>query len=162
MLLLGIPFMAGLTLPALARAHLAPGTGILFVNPVPRASFDLMTGAATRPQDRAARASYVPLEAALRGGETLRLFCPGLVYLGFAGTIPSGLEDAECFHYEQRGWLDHLGRGPRALARQAEIQTAAGDRAAAESTLRRVLAPGDTPGDRRSPPPRPSGRPTSG
>ncbi len=131
-------------LPALARAHLTPGTRILFVNPVPRASFDLMTGGQTRPEDQADRVSYVPLEGAMRGGETLLLFLPGVVYLGFANTIPPGLEGAECFYYEQRGWLERLGHGQRALMRQAEIQMAARSWAAAESTYRRVRAIGDT------------------
>jgi hypothetical protein len=131
-------------LPALARAHLAPGTRVLFVNPVPRAAFDLMTGAQTRAEDRASRTSYLPLEAAFREGETLRLFIPGVTYLGFANTIPRGLEDAECFYYEQRGWLERLGHGQQALMRQGEIQMAAQSWAAADSTLSRVRALGDT------------------
>jgi hypothetical protein len=117
---------------------------VLFVNPVPRGRFDLMTGSPTRAQDLALRRSYLPLEAALRDGETLRLFLPGIVYLGFTTGIPAGSEDAECFYFEQRGWLDYWGRGQRALLRQASIQADGHRWAAAESTFARVRALGDT------------------
>ena len=90
------------------------------------------------------RHSYFPLEAAMRGGETLRLFVPNIVYLGFAATIPRAWENAECFYYEQRGWLQRWGRGQQALMRQAEVQMTAGFWSAAESTLIRVRALGDT------------------
>lgn len=131
-------------LPALRAAALPPGTRVAFVNPAPRARFDVTTGSPTRPEDRSQRESYWPLEAALRGGETLRLFLPGIVYLGFAHTIPPDWEDAECFRFEQRGWLEPWGRGQRALMRQAAIQLAAREWSAAECTFRRVRALGDT------------------
>jgi hypothetical protein len=131
-------------LPVLRAAALPPGTRVAFVNPVPRARFDVMTGSPTRPEDRSRRESYWPLEAALRGGETLRLFLPGIEYLGFANTIPPDWEDAECFRFEQRGWLEPWGRGQRALMRQAAVQLAAREWSAAESTFRRVRALGDT------------------
>jgi len=130
-------------LPALREAALPTATRIAFVNPVPGVGFDLTTGTPTRSGDRGSRTSYFPLEGAMRGGETLRLFTPELVYLGFTTTIPPQWEDAECFHYEQRGWLRRWGRGPRALMRQAEAQRAAGQWSAAESTLSRVRALGD-------------------
>jgi hypothetical protein len=72
------------------------------------------------------------------------LFVPGIVYGGFVNTIPPDDEDAECFYFEQRGWLAHWGRGQRALMRQAGVQMAAQSWAAAESTFRRVRALGDT------------------
>jgi hypothetical protein len=131
-------------LPGLRAAALAPGTRVAFVSPVSRPALDVMTGAPTRPEDRWRRRSFWPLEAALRGGETLRLFLPGLEYLGFAPTIPPGWEDAECFHFEQRGWLERWGRGQRALLRQGDVQLAAHQWPAAESTFRRVRALGDT------------------
>src|SRR5207247_2645854 len=74
------------------------------------------------------------------GGETLRLFVPQIVYLGFTTTIPPGWEDAECFHFEQRGWLEPWGHGAHALLLQARTQQVGGLEAAAESTLRRVRA----------------------
>jgi hypothetical protein len=123
---------------------LPAGTRVAFVNPAPGPRFDLVTGRPTRPQDATRRASYYPLEAALRGGETLRLFAPQVEYAGFATTIPPGWEDAVCFHFEQRGWLDRWGRGQEALMRQAEVQMATGQWAAAESTFRRVRSLGDT------------------
>jgi hypothetical protein len=131
-------------LPAFEKAALPPGTRVAFVNPVPGPRFDLMTGAPTRSEALASRASYFPLEAALRGGETMRLFVPGLVYLGFANTIPAAWEDAECFYFEQRGWLEPWGRGQGALMHQASVQMAAERWKAAESTLVRVRALGDT------------------
>ena len=131
-------------LPALRAAGLKPGARVAFVNPVPRPRFDLMTGAPTRPEDAPNRTSYLPLEAAMRGGETLRLFLPQVVYLGFATTIPPDWEGAECFYYEQRGWLKYWGHGQSAWMRQAQVQVAARRWTAAESTLLRVRALGDT------------------
>jgi hypothetical protein len=131
-------------LAGLRSAALAPGTRVAFVNPVSRPALDVMTGAPTRPEDRPWRRSFWPLEAALRDGETLRVFLPGLEYLGFARTIPPGWEDAECFHFEQRGWLERWGRGRSALLRQAEAQLGAREWSAAESTLARMRARGDT------------------
>jgi hypothetical protein len=136
--------LLGHALPALHRAALAPGTRVVFVNPVPRPRFDLLTGAATRPEDLSRRQSYLPLEAAMRGGESLRLFVPGIVYGGFVNTIPPDDEEAECFYFEQRGWLVHWGHGQQALLHQAAVEMAARSWTAAESTYRRVRALGDT------------------
>ncbi len=131
-------------LAGLRAAALPAGARVAFVNPVTRPALDLMTGAPTRPEDRGARRSFWPLEAAMRDGETVRLFLPGVEYLGFARTIPPEWEDAECFHFEQRGWLEPWGSGARALARQAEVQLAAGDREGAARTLARMRARGDS------------------
>ena len=109
------------SIPALRAAGLPAGTQVLFVSPRLRPRFDLVTGAPTRPEDAASRTSYLPLEAAMRGGETLRLFVPQVVYAGFARTIPDSLGEAECFHFDQRGRLERWGRGPAALARQSEV-----------------------------------------
>lgn len=136
--------LLGHAIPALRAAGLPRGTPVAFVNPVPRRRFDLMTGAPTRPEDVSARASYMPLEAAMRGGQTLRLFLPDLVYRGFATTIPPEWTDAECFLYEQRGWLEDWGRGQAALIRQAEFQAREKRWADALTSWRRVRALGDT------------------
>lgn len=128
----------------LRAAALPAGAGVLFVNPFPGRRFDLTTGAATRPEDLESRASYLPLEGAMRGGETLRLFVPGVVYRGFATAIPADAGDAECFLFEQRGRLRRWGRGQRALMAQAEAQLASGRWAEAESTFRRARALADT------------------
>lgn len=113
---------------------------MLFVNPVPRVRFDLTSGAPTQLEDAPQRESYWPLEGALRGGETVPLFLPQVRYLGFKTTIPERFEDAECFYFEQRGWLKRGGRGANARLRQAEVQMAAQRWASAESTFRRVRA----------------------
>lgn len=131
-------------LPRLRSAGLPSGTAVAFVNPVPRARFDLMTGAPTKPELMASRRPYYPLEAALRRGETLRLFVPGLVYRGFADTIPSGWEDAQIFYFEQRGWLQPWGRGQQALLRQAELQAKVHRWESARITYARVRAICDT------------------
>jgi hypothetical protein len=136
--------LLGHALPALRASRLAPGTSIGFVNPVPGPRFDLVSGSPARAEDRAVRTSYLPLEAVLRGGEALRLFAPGLVYRGFATTIPPGWEDVECFLYEQRGWLRPWGRGQDALRNQAALQASKGRWAEAESSFVRVRALGDT------------------
>jgi hypothetical protein len=128
----------------LRAAALPVGTGVVFVNPLPERRFDLTTGAPTRAEDFAARRSYMPLEGAMRGGETLRLFVPGAVYRGVARTIPADAGDAECFLFDQRGHLRRWGRGQSALMRQAEMQLAAGGWAEAESSFRRARALGDT------------------
>lgn len=141
-------------LPTLQEAALPPGTRVLFVSPVTRARFDLMTGAPTREEDLSRRRSYWPLEAAMREGETLRLFVPQIVYLGFTTTIPPGRESAECFRFDQRGWLESWGHGRNALMRQARMQREAQHWAEAESTLRRLRPAGATlPGATTAPAP---------
>jgi hypothetical protein len=136
----------------LRAASLPEGTPVGFVNPVPRAatgptrtrvSFEAPAGDAD---------AYVPLEAALRGGETLALLVPEVRYRGFATTIPYDWLDVECFYYEQRGWLERWGKGAQALRGQARVQRAAGQGLAADSTDRRIRALGDSladPGARR-------------
>jgi hypothetical protein len=113
--------LLGHALPALRAAGLANGTKVLFVSPTVREHFDLTTGAPTLAKDVGNRASYLPLEGALRDGETLRLMVPEVVYAGFARTIPDSLGDAECFYFDQRGRLERWGRGAAALARQARV-----------------------------------------
>jgi hypothetical protein len=131
-------------LPALRAARLPPGTAVGFVNPVPGRRFDLLTGAATQDRDLPRRLSYFPLEAAMREGETLRLFLPQVSYAGFYRTIPLGLADAEWFYFEQRGWLRRWGRGQQALLNQARVQMEQRAWAAAETTFREVRSLGDT------------------
>ena len=104
----------------LRAADLAPGTKIGFVNPLPRAAMKVET---PDPSEGSLhRESYIPLEAALRGGEAIQLFLPTLEYMGFATTVPVAWTDVECFYYEQRGWLEPWGKGETALIRQAELQ----------------------------------------
>ena len=120
--------LLGNAIPALRAAGLPAGTRVGFVNPAPRPGIDVTTGAPTRVEDRPARVSYYPLEAAMLEGKTLRLFLPGLVYAGFSDTIPPSWSDVECFLFEQRGYLRDWGKGDEALRREAEYLETMGRR----------------------------------
>lgn len=91
------------SLGGLRAARLEPGTKIGFVNP------DAPPASAAAGAGSPGRTVYIPLEAALRGGETIRLFFPGLVYMGFRTHVPVEWADVVCFRYEQRGWLQRWG-----------------------------------------------------
>ena len=123
----------------LESARLPAGSSVGFVNPVARPSAAPPRGRSTGEGLDTTR-TYIPLEAALRGGETLELLAPELHYRGFSSTIPPDWLDVECFHYEQRGWLEYWGKGPQALLRQARVQMSSGRTMAAESTYRRAGA----------------------
>jgi hypothetical protein len=97
----------------LRRTPLPAGTRIAFVNPAPRRHFAVADTA--RRGDRPI-GSYLPLEGALRQGEAVRLFFPGVESLGFADSLPRAWEDAEVFLYQDEGTLRHVGRGATALA----------------------------------------------
>ena len=125
----------------LRAARLSPGTRVAFVNPAPRRHSSLAAAGA------APTASYLPLEQALRGGETLRLFFPGLRYAGFADTLPRAWEDAETFLYQDDGTLRALGRGAPALAELGYFTLRTGQWARADAMFRRSLALGDTLAD---------------
>jgi len=131
------------SLAGLFEAHLPSGARVGFVNPVPRTGSDT-PGSLAGEEDGLVRTSYVPLEAAMRGGEATALFVPSVKYVGFSTTIPPEWRDVECFYYEQRGWLKWWGKGQAALLEQAEVQTRAGRWASAESTYRRVRSMADT------------------
>jgi hypothetical protein len=128
----------------LESARLPAGSVVGFVNPVARTSAAPLRGRSLGEGVDTTR-SYIPLEAALRGGETLALLTPELRYRGFSSTIPPDWLDVDCFRYEQRGWLEHWGKGANALRRQARLQEQAGQAAAAESAWRRVRALGTSP-----------------
>ncbi|MGH7741590.1 MAG: hypothetical protein ACRENS_06155 [Candidatus Eiseniibacteriota bacterium] len=127
----------------LRDAALPPGTPVGFVNPVPRAAYDLPSRAG-HSGDAVEHTEYVPLEEVVRGGRAFRLFVPGLIDSGFAVTVPATWEHVECFLYEQRGWLRHWGNGQEALMRQGEMQAAMGRWAQAETSFVRVRSLGDT------------------
>ena len=122
----------------LRTARLAPGTRVGFVNPFPRehhaAGGPGSTGAATTGAIR----SYIPLEGALRGGESLRLFVPGLVYAGFAVLPPQGWEDVEMFLFDNDGTLSALGRGARAFVKLGKLMLDLERPAEAEAMLSRA------------------------
>src|SRR5262249_51494100 len=90
----------------LAAAGLRPGDRIAFVNPAPQRHYAMAdTAASGRPVH-----TYVPLEGALRGGDAVRLFVPGVVDLGFENHLPGVWEDAQVFLYHDDGTLRALGR----------------------------------------------------
>ncbi|MBI5711607.1 MAG: hypothetical protein HZC42_15080 [Candidatus Eisenbacteria bacterium] len=125
----------------LRAARLSPGTSVAFVNPAPRRHSSLAAAGA------APTASYLPLEQALRGGEAVRLFFPGLRYAGFADTLPRAWEDAESFLYQDDGTLRSLGRGAAALAGLGYFTLRTRQWARADAMFRRSLALGDTLAD---------------
>ena len=131
------------SITGLRRASLPPGTAVGFVNPVPRAAFDLPSGAVDSGRD-AVRMTYIPLQAVLRDGRAFRLFLPGLADSGFAPTIPADWQRVEVFLYEQRGWLRAWGSDQEALMSQGEYQAGMEKWAAAESSFVRARALGDT------------------
>lgn len=123
----------------LESAALPAGSAVGFVNPVSRTSAAPARGRSLGAGMDTTR-SYIPLEAALRGGETLALLAPQLRYRGFSSTIPPDWLDVDCFRYEQRGWLEYWGKAAAALRKQARVQAQAGQAMAAESTWSRVRA----------------------
>jgi hypothetical protein len=106
--------------PDLRAAHLPQGARVGFVNPVPRARFDVVRGAPTTAAAATTSLPHYPLETAMLGGKTLELLVPGVAYAGFADTIPSGWDDVDCFLFEQRGYLRYWGHGQAARDRQAD------------------------------------------
>lgn len=123
---------------ALDSARLAPGTRVIFVNSVPRP----VPGALGDPSQVVV--SYMPFEAALRGGDAVRVFLPNLRFLGLGPRIPPDWEDAETFLFSREGELRRLGRGSGALAGLGSFTLQTGQWAAADSMFRRSRALGDT------------------
>lgn len=128
----------------LREARLPPGTRIAFVNPAPRQHVSLVD---TTTVNRATIGSYVPLEGALRNGEAIRLFFPGIEYLGFADHLPREWEDAEVFLFQDEGHLRALGKGGHALAQLGYFLLPIHDWPRAEAMLLRSRALGDTLAD---------------
>jgi hypothetical protein len=128
----------------LTRARLPAGARIAIVNPVRGRHFSL-TSADTTMYDSARGRAYLPLEAALRGGEALRVFLPGRELVGFGSTIPRAWEEAEVFYYYgTAGHLEHLGRGSLALAMLGEMLLGLERWADARDLYQRTRARGDT------------------
>ena len=130
--------LLGNAIRSLTAARLAPGARVAFVNPTPKEHVSV-TGAPA-----VSVTSYNPLERAMSDGRTLRLFLPGVRYLGFADTLPREWEDAEVFLYEPDGRSRHVGHGSRALAAVGTSALETGQWQWAEAMFRRTLARGDT------------------
>jgi hypothetical protein len=128
----------------LGAARFAPGTRVGFILAGSEEHVDLMS--ADSPTRAAPRrtTSYLPLEAALRGGEALRVFLPGLEMLGFARTVPREWEDAQLFRHVNAGSLQPLGTGSLALARVGEVHVADGRWDEAWRLFARTRERGDT------------------
>lgn len=131
-------------LASLDSAGLEPGSRVGFVNPSPRRPTALGRGT---DSDAEAGHRYIPLESALRGGEALRVFRPGLRYLGFHTTVPAGWEDAHLFLYRNDGTLRSLGTGGVALAEVGWYALRLHQWGRADSLFRRSRAAGDTLAD---------------
>jgi len=119
----------------LRAARLAPGADVGFVNPYQQQHGSL----AGAPSGSAVR-SYIPLEAAMRGGESLRLFAPGTRYLGFAIVPPPEWDRAHIFFFDNDGTLTALGTPPAAYRALAALFEEEGAHATAESLRGRALA----------------------
>jgi hypothetical protein len=119
----------------LRAARLAPGASVGFLNPWPR-EHARIDGAPAR--GGAGTRSYIPLEGAMRGGETLNLFVPGTTYMGFAEVPPPAWNHADLFVFDNDGTLTHLGRGARALAVYAGLLRESGRPADADALLERA------------------------
>jgi len=126
----------------LRRAQVSAGDSIAFVNPAPPG---VHVGLA-RPEDvdPATVVSYVPLEGAMRGGESVRAFFPGTTYLGFARDLPAGWERARLFLFQDAGTLRDLGSGAAALTELGRFALRLQDWEMAEGFFERGFALGDT------------------
>ncbi len=128
----------------LREAKLQAGDRIAFVNPAPRVHFSVAGQAII---DTAQVHSYLPIEGALRNGEVIRVFFPGVQYLGFGSAIPPAWEDAKAFLYQDEGTLRQLGRGTRALAELGYFSLRLQQWKEAEAMFLRSRALGDTLAD---------------
>lgn len=126
----------------LRRVHVAPGDSIAFINPAPRRMH--LTLARLENADSASVKSYIPLEGAMRGGETIRVFFPGVTYLGFAPDLPPAWDRARVFLYQDEGTLRDLGRGAAALTEQGLFALRLRDWPLAERSFEGGFALGDT------------------
>ncbi len=128
----------------LRKAGLVAGDRVAFVNPAPvrHAAMSDTSGAGS-----ASVHSYIPLEGAMRGGETIRLFFPGVEYLGFARDLPRAWEEAEVFLYQDEGTLRHLGKGSAALAELGTFGLKLREWTRAEAMFLRTRTRGDTLAD---------------
>ena len=125
----------------LTAAKLERGDHILFINPAPRRH--VTVGDTTRA-DAVPIHSYIPLEGALRGGEAIRVFFPGIEYLGFDSELRPDREDANVFVYWDEGNLRPIGRGGHALAELGYYTLRFRDFPKAEAMFLRSRALGDT------------------
>jgi hypothetical protein len=128
----------------LRAAGIGPGDRIAFVNPAPPQHY-AMTDSVLAP--RKTVHSYVPLEGALRQGEAIQVFFPGVTYLGFDRVLPREWEDAKVFLFQDEGTLRAVGSGSQALSELGLFAMRIEQWADADSMFLRSRALGDTLAD---------------
>jgi len=133
------------SLSQLRSLNAPPGTSVAFVNP--GVSDRLHFGSDSSNDSVAAGHTYIPLEAALRNGEALRVFTPQLRYLGFASALPREWEGARVLLFNDQADLMDLGSGSHALARLGAFYLESRNWERADSLFRRSRAYGDTLSD---------------
>ncbi len=131
----------------LRAAGLAAPDSIAFVNPFPTRHQNIASRDTTLHEAPTGDASYTPFEAVLRGGESVRLFFPGVRLLGFGESVPPAWEAARIFLYGNDGTLTPLGRGLESQRRLGELCVEIRRWDLAESSFRRAIALGDTSAD---------------
>jgi hypothetical protein len=120
---------------------LKPGDAIAFVNSAPLRHVAV---ADTSRRDTSDVSSYVPLEGTLRHGAVIRLFYPGVRYLGFGRAIPREWEDATTLLYQDEGTLRRLGRGGQAQSELGYFTLRTHQWKLADEMFQRSRALGDT------------------
>jgi hypothetical protein len=131
----------------LRGAGLAPRDSIAFVNPLSPRHQNIASRDTALHAEPTQGATYTPLEAALRGGESVRLFFPGVKLLGFAESVPPTWETAALFFYDNDGTLTPLGRGLEAQQKLGALMLRIRRWELAEPTFRRMIVLGDTSAD---------------
>jgi len=139
--------LLGSGIAGLRAAGVAAGDSIAFVNPFPAAHVNIASRDTALRAGPAGSASYTPFESALRGGESLRLFLPGVRMLGFADSLPPEWSGAKAFFYDNDGTLTALGSGLEAERRLGALCIEYGRWDLAERGFRRAVARGDTSAD---------------
>jgi hypothetical protein len=136
--------LTGNCVSGLRAAGLGPRDSIAFVSPIPRRHQNVATRDTALHAVATEGASYIPLEGALRGGEVVRLFFPGVRLLGFAESVPAAWEDAALFFYDDDGALTPLGRGLEAQQKLVALMVRVERWDLAVPAFRRIVALGDT------------------
>ena len=139
--------LLGNGIAGLRAAGLAAGDSIVFVNPFPAVHLNVASRDTTLRGQPTGSATYTPFESAMRGGESVRLFLPGLRVLGFADSLPPQWGGARAFFYDNDGALTPLGSGSEAERRLGTLCAELGRWDLSERAFRRALALGDTSAD---------------
>jgi hypothetical protein len=126
----------------LRAAGVAAGDTIALMSPFSAVSYDLATGQPSAIDAANSPNHYVPVVAALRGGEALRVFLPGVAVLGMSTGIPPEWSRARFFRYDNGGHVFDQGRGVAALDSLATDYLLVDGFADARATIARMIALG--------------------